>query len=224
MSFGSQVLSFLESLQIDAKLPEGVEVLDPYSNPDTMELTRRFFERFYNDEGRRVFLIGINPGRFGGGVTGIAFTDPINLQEECGIPNEMEKRHELSSKFMYEMIKALGGVDTFYSRFYFTSVSPLGFVKDGKNLNYYDIPELQNALEEFMVESIREQISFGAEKVAYSLGQGKNIKYLNEISKKYELFSEIRPLPHPRWIMQYRLKKKQDFISLYNEELARWYK
>ncbi|MDA3956319.1 hypothetical protein [Oceanispirochaeta sp.] len=27
------------------------------------------------------------------------------------------------------------------------------------------------------------------------------------------------PLPHPRWIMQYRLKDKEDFLEYYSEQL-----
>ena len=50
---------------------------------------------------QRHLLLGINPGRFGGGVTGIPFTDPIRLQNVCGIENNFEKKQELSSVFIY---------------------------------------------------------------------------------------------------------------------------
>ncbi|MGB3465178.1 MAG: hypothetical protein WBA74_07910, partial [Cyclobacteriaceae bacterium] len=53
----------------------------------------------------------------------------------------------------------------------------------------------------------------------YSLGQGKNIKYLEYLNKKYQLFGEIVPLPHPRWILQYRRKRKDEFLDLYLEKL-----
>ncbi len=39
----------------------------------------------------RYLILGINPGRFGGGITGIPFTDPIRLQNICGIENDFQK-------------------------------------------------------------------------------------------------------------------------------------
>jgi hypothetical protein len=119
------------------------------------------------------------------------------------------------------MIEAFGGVDAFYAKVFFTSVSPLGFVKDGVNLNYYDIPEVRDFLEPYMVRSLRHQIEIGAiAEVAYSMGKGKNIKYLHYLNKKYQLFDRIEPLPHPRWIMQYRLKRKQEFIDEYVDKIS----
>ena len=131
----------------------------------------------------------------------------------------MPKKSELSSRFVYEMINALHGPKDFYRRFYITSVCPIGFIKEGKNLNYYDIKELQEVLESYMIEELKKQINFGAAPKAYSLGMGKNIAYLNKINKTHHLFESIEPLPHPRWIMQYRLKRKQEFIELYQEKL-----
>ncbi|NNF22415.1 MAG: DUF4918 family protein, partial [Saprospiraceae bacterium] len=165
----------------------------------------------------------INPGRFGGGLTGIPFTDPINLQETCGIKNNIDKRHELSSKFIYEMIEALGGVENFYNNMYVTAVSPLGFVKDGKNLNYYGIPELAEKWESFIVQTLQEQAEFCKNmSVCYSLGQGKNFKFLQRINADYQIFDQVRALPHPRWIMQYRLKRKDEFISVYEKALREY--
>ena len=60
----------------------------------------------------------------------------------------------MSSTFVYETVNAYGGAKAFFSNVYFTSVYPFGFVKDGKNLNYYDIPALQKALEKDIVEKI----------------------------------------------------------------------
>ena len=77
-----------------------------------------FYEKYYNDNNERYAFFGINPGRFGGGVTGIPFTDPIRLEKICGIPNDFEKKQELSSVFIYDMIDAFGGAAKFYKRFY----------------------------------------------------------------------------------------------------------
>ena len=119
------------------------------------------------------------------------------------------------------MIAALGGPHDFYSKFFFSSVSPVGFISGGKNLNYYDIPALQNALETYMIDHMKEKIAlFGDDRIAFSLGQGKNFQYLQKINQTHRLFREIKPLPHPRWVMQYRLKRLDEFIGVYQKELS----
>ncbi len=216
MSFYQKYFEFIDNLNFPDKLPDGVDLLNPFKNPKTYELARRFYHKYYDDDNNRLFLIGINPGRFGAGVTGVPFTDPIRLEEKCGIPNDLDKKQELSSVFVYAMIDAFGGVDDFFSKVFFTSVSPLGFVKNGNNINYYDIPELQRFLEPHMVSSLRKQIAMGGKRhIAFSMGKGKNFKYLQYLNGKYGLFDRIDHLPHPRWVMQYRLKRKQEFIDEY---------
>ncbi|MEO7925589.1 MAG: uracil-DNA glycosylase family protein [Saprospiraceae bacterium] len=178
-----------------------------------------FYTTYYQDDRKRIFILGINPGRFGAGITGVPFTDPIRL-EAIGIQNSFQKRTELSSVFIYDMINACGGPDHFYSDFYFASLSPLGFVKDGKNYNYYDERLLSDAVRPFIIKNIETQIGFGADlSKVYCLGQGKNFDYLNQLNNEYKWWKEVVPLPHPRWIMQYKLKQKNSFIDLYKQEL-----
>jgi len=217
--FGDQILDFYNRLSTGPPVPDNIQVLCPHRQKDAQKAMKQFYTKYYSDENKRTYLIGINPGRLGAGTTGIPFTDPIRLLEICGINNSFEKKAELSSKFVYQMIAACGGAESFYANCYFTSVSPLGFTKDGKNLNYYDLRELQESWEGFMVEALQRQLKFGCRQVAFSLGQGKNYHYLQMINQKYGLFAEIRPLPHPRWIMQYRLKKLQEFLDLYKSQL-----
>lgn len=218
-SFGQQVLDFYNRLGNGPPIPSQVEVLYPHKQREVRQVMELFYHKFYNDDNPRIFLIGINPGRLGAGTTGIPFTDPIRLREICGIDHDFELRAELSSKFIYQMISACGGAPYFYNNFYFTSVSPLGFTSDGKNLNYYDIKELQETWEPFMVDSLQQQIKFGAHTIAYCLGKGKNLRYLQQVSERHALFEQVRPLPHPRWIMQYRLKRLNEFIALYRSRL-----
>ncbi len=219
MAFGKKIIDFYQNLTPPKKLPKGVEVLFPFKNTEVAKFIEEFNLKYFNDETPRTFLIGINPGRLGGGSTGIPFTDPIRLESIINIKNDLDKKQELSSNFIYQMIDALGGADFFYSKFYFTSVCPVGFIKDGKNLNYYDLPALQKQLESYIVDHLKEQITYGAKPVAYSLGQGKNIAYLKVLNKKYQLFERIEPLPHPRWIMQYRLKRLNEFLEVYRQAL-----
>jgi hypothetical protein len=218
-TFGEKVKNFYYSLQ-QPKVPKGVDVLYPFDEPQVKKTLEAFYGKYFNDTNHRTFLIGINPGRYGGGVTGIPFTDPQKLSEVLGIPNTFDGPQELSSRFIYQMIDHLGGVESFYQHFYFTSVSPLGFTSGGKNLNYYDTRELQDQIEKYMVENLKQQISFGAKPIAFSLGMGKNIAYLMKLNQQYRLFEDIRPLPHPRWIMQYRLKRVDEFLKLYFKELS----
>jgi len=219
MTYGNKIIDFYKSLEPPTKLPKGVEILYPYKSPEVIETVEKFYTKYYNDTNQRVFLIGINPGRFGGGSTGIPFTDPVRLQEDLSIKNDFDKRSELSSNFIYQMISKLGGPKAFYGKFYITSVCPVGFTKDGKNLNYYDIKSMQDKLEGYMVDHLKKQMTFGHHPIAYSLGKGKNLKYLKWLNDKYQLFEKVKPLPHPRWVMQYRLKRLDEFIDQYKTEL-----
>jgi hypothetical protein len=223
VTFGKRVLDFYKGLTFSNEdIPGDIEVMEPMKDPQIQYLNELFYSKYYNDNKERVFLIGINPGRFGGGVTGIPFTDPVNLQEILEIDNPLQKRHELSSKFMYQVVEAMGGPEIFFGKIYLTAISPLGFVMNGKNINYYDNQELSRKFEEQFALWLKEQIGFGASSdVAFSLGRGKNYKFLMGLNEKYNLFKSILALPHPRWVMQYRYSKRKHFVDLYLEQLSR---
>src|SRR5689334_24089935 len=99
------------------RVPTGIHVMNPYRTAPVKRYTAAFLDKFYNDNEPRSLIFGINPGRFGAGITGITFTDPIALADFCGIPNHLPRRRELSSVFIYDVIAAYGGVGKFYSRF-----------------------------------------------------------------------------------------------------------
>ena len=221
MIWADRILGFNQSLELTARLPDGVVVMNPFRNRETFSLCTQFYKKYYSDNNPRRLILGINPGRHGAGLTGIPFTDPIKLEENCGIPNQLPRKPELSADFIYKVIAVYGGPEKFYSRFYFSSVSPLGFVKDGKNLNYYDIRELQEVVYEFFMKTIKQQIDFGIDTTrCYCLGEGKNVAFLHRINKETHLFGEIVSLPHPRFIMQYRRKQVDQYIQLYLERLS----
>jgi len=214
MNFAERVINYYRYLHIENKLPEGIGVLNPYTNDTVLNVCRQFYNKYYNDSEGRIFIVGINPGRFGAGITGIPFTDPVMLENECSIKNNFEKRREISSEFIYKLIKAMGGPSHFYQHFYIGSVSPLGFVKEGKNFNYYDSKELVKSIKPFIVSNLVKQIGLGINsRKCYCLGQGKNYEYLKMLNLELKLFDEIIPLPHPRWVMQYRRKKLDEIIS-----------
>lgn len=219
-TFAESIIDFLFNLQLPFKLPNKIEVLDAHKSEAVRNACTAFYKKFYSDNNERHLLIGINPGRFGGGVTGLPFTDPIRLQEDCGIENNFQKKQELSSVFIYNVINAYGGADAFYRKFYVSAVSPLGFVKEGKNLNYYDDKILQQRIEPFVVACMNKQIGFGLNTdICFCIGEGENLKYLEKLNVNHGWFKKIQPLSHPRFVMQYKLKTKEIYITQYLEAL-----
>lgn len=219
MTFADKILSYQFSLQPPFSLPNEIEWLMPYEEEETRRVMTCFYQQYYADNEPRIFLLGINPGRFGAGITGVPFTDPIRL-ELLGFENSFPKRQELSSVFIYEMIQAYGGPERFFKKYYITSLSPLGFIRHGKNYNYYDDKELLAKIRTYIIQNINIQSAFGYNpEVAYCLGQGKNFTYLEDLNNEYHWWKRVEPLPHPRWIMQYKLKQKETFIDSYLEML-----
>ena len=215
------ILQFYQQLRPAFDLPEGVEIMNPFRDKLSWAFTEIFYKKFYNDTKQRILVFGINPGRFGGGITGIPFTDPIRLENECGIKNDFRKLAELSSIFVYEVINAWGGAQKFYADFFITALSPLGFTKNGVNLNYYDDKELLKASEPFIVDCIETQRKIiSTTNVCFCLGEGTNYKIFQKLNEKHLFFEKIIPLPHPRWIMQYRRKKIDEYVKLYVERLS----
>ncbi|HEY1025872.1 MAG TPA: uracil-DNA glycosylase family protein [Sphingobacteriaceae bacterium] len=219
--FGEKVIQFYRNMQTGFALPPGVEVMQPFSRPASAVVTETFYRRFYGDENPRTFIIGINPGRFGGGVTGIPFTDPVKLERYCGIANDFPKKTELSADFIYRVIESFGGAEAFYSKFYFTSISPLGFTREGVNMNYYDDPVLVKVLDDFMIRSMETQVDFGTNQLnCICLGSGKNLKQLQRLNERGHFFRNINVLDHPRFIMQYKRKSLDEYLLRYLSVLA----
>lgn len=223
MTFASKVIQFNKQLTYTgAPLPPGIRVMNPFRESEqAMEIMAEFYSKFYNDNRSRHLILGINPGRFGAGVTGIPFTDTKRLVSECHIPYTGKVTHEPSSVFIYEMIHAYGGVGEFYNNFYINSLCPLGFTsadKSGKekNYNYYDSKDLIAATYDFMVENIRTQINLGVNTyVCFCFGTGKNENFLRKLNDGYHFFKRIVALEHPRFIMQYKSRAKQFYIDKY---------
>jgi hypothetical protein len=220
MTFAEKVLKFYQKLKIAGPLPGGVEVMNPYADAASFEVSRQFYHKFYNDEGQRTLILGINPGRYGAGITGIPFTDPIKLESFFGIQNSLPRKPELSAEFIHRMIAAFGGYEKFFARFFINSVSPLGFVRQGKNLNYYDTPALKKALEPFIRKSISSLVDLGIRReVVFCLGEGENYRCVQKLNLGEKWFKEVVPLSHPRFIMQYRRKFVSDYIDEYLAKL-----
>jgi len=211
-----KLISLYKSLQPPLHLPKGIEVLFPQQDKVVIKIIKAFFKKFYSDNNKRRMMLGINPGRFGAGITGINFTAPKQLKKYCNIDHPFKMSSELSAEFIYEVIEQYGGVNKFYNEWFIGAVCPLGFIKEGKNINYYDDKKLQEAVTPFIIETIQKQISFDF-KTDYCIciGGEKNFKFLSELNNDYKWFKEIIPLPHPRFIMQYRRRQKENYIHKY---------
>lgn len=212
---------FTELLQHLPEIPGGVEWLLPLANlPETGRVFEAFLKKYYADARPRTLILGINPGRFGAGVTNVAFTDPVRLVQECGIENDFEKKGELSAQFIYQVVHAYGGVEAFYAQFFLNSVVPFGFVKNGVNYNYYDEKTLQEAMKPLIRHHLRGLLDLGMNPaVCFCLGEGQNFKFLSKFNAAEGFFEKIVPLPHPRFIMQYRRKRLEEFVEVYTNAL-----
>lgn len=223
--YSDKIIHFLKELNFKGSLPEGISIMNPYRDPLIMSVVSQFYHKFYEDNHSRYLILGINPGRFGAGVTGIPFTDSKRLSEKCGLTIPGLKTFETSSAYIYEMIEAFGGMEKFYNRFFISAVSPLGFTFSGEkgviNYNYYDSNSLAVAVKDFAIECLETQLEFGIERDrCFCLGTGKNYKYLLQLNNQLKYFGKIIPLEHPRFIMQYKSRQKDQYIQKYVETLG----
>lgn len=222
MTFADKIIHYYQQLTYNGKLPLGIHVMNPFrESTQVMGIVKKFYGKYYNDNKPRHMILGINPGRFGGGMTGIPFTDPKRLISECKIQYEGKITHEPSSVFVYDVINAYGGPDVFYKDIYINSLCPLGFTNVDtagreKNYNYYDSKELFDATKDFIIDNIHKQIKLGIQTdVCFAFGTGKNEKILRALNEEYSFFEKIVALEHPRYIMQYKNADRQFYIDKY---------
>ena len=219
-TFGTNVIDFHENLPMPHGLPPGITALAPYANAGVRDTARSFYLRFLNDTNRRVFVLGINPGRLGSGLTGVSFTDAVALRENCGVESNFSLQREISAKFVYMCIEEWGGAEKFYKDFYLTAVCPVGFTRNGINYNYYDEPALLSCVTPYIVQSLKKQIRFGAKRTAIILGKGKNQKAFAKLNDEFHFFDTILPLEHPRFVMQYRSAHLKEYVKKFNDTFA----
>jgi len=230
MTFAENVIAFNQELNFSetVKLPRNITIMNPFKDKnhgeETVKISSEFYKKYFSDNNRRHLILGVNPGKNSAGVTGIPFTSPQNLKKDCNIQCE-QNQHEVSGAFIYRMIKEFGTVEFFYSKFFISNVCPLGFIKNtengkGLNRNYYDSIDLMVSITPFITETLKKQIDFGihTDKV-YCLGNGDNYKYLYNLNKENNFFKQIIPLPHPRYIAQYKKKEESKYIDLYLKRL-----
>ena len=215
------LMRLYQDLQPPPHLPNGIQWLYPQQQAPVQEVMQIFFNRFFNDGVPRRLILGINPGRFGAGATGVNFTATKQLQQFCGIDTALPQQSELSAEFIYQMIEAYGGPARFYKDFFIGAVCPLGFVQAGKNINYYDDKALLQQVTPFITHSIQQLVTlpFDRRKV-FCVGGEKNYKHLLRWNNQHQWFNTVVPLPHPRFVMQYRRRFVADYINQYLQAFA----
>jgi hypothetical protein len=188
-NLAEHLYAFYTSLQPVQKLPNNILWLYPQQSEEVLTVVKRFLDKYFNDTRKRQCFWVLTPGRFGAGVTGVNFTAAKQLTEECGIEHPFGNRSELSAEFIYAMINRYGGPEKFYSRYFIGSVCPLGFVKAGKNINYYDDKELQQVVEPFIIESIGKAVIVPVDRNrCLCIGGDKNFAYLSELNARFGWF------------------------------------
>src|SRR5437870_2134881 len=73
-SIADKIILFNKTLDYKGILPPGIKIMNPFRNPQIIDVIEKFYRKFYDDNKPRRIIMGINPGRFGAGVTGLAFT------------------------------------------------------------------------------------------------------------------------------------------------------
>lgn len=222
-TFAQKVTAFNAHLDFGGELPKDIYIMNPFvENTCASPASAAFYNKYYNDYNARYAIMGINPGRFGAGITGVPFTDPKRLKEVCGINlPQCPSAHEPSSQFVYAVISAYGGPEAFYGKWYINSFCPLGFVKRTKkgglvNFNYYDNAELAKLATPFIVKTLEEQLQFPLNKeVCFCLGAGKNFAFIERLNGENGFFDRIIPLPHPRFIAQYHARETDKYVREY---------
>ena len=120
--FSDKLIQYYLQLKPPENLPKGIGVLFPQKDPQVKALIKKFYTKYFNDNRPRSLMLGINPGRFGAGITGVNFTAPRQLKENCGIDHHLKLSSELSAEFIYDMINEYGGVKDFYQDWFIGAV------------------------------------------------------------------------------------------------------
>jgi len=168
---------------------EDIKILDDFL--DNWENVKRFNEKYYNGNYPKTVLCGINPGKNGAGKTGVPFLDFSSLSELLEGVNRTDT--ERSAQFFYNIVKEFGAKN-FYKSFYVTNISWIGFIHNGKNVNYYMLSE---PAKRFIYEMFSYEMSIIAPTKIISLS-GEVTTTLNSLFKDTEIDISTH-LSHPNY-------------------------
>ncbi|MHB1301481.1 MAG: uracil-DNA glycosylase family protein [Burkholderiales bacterium] len=172
-----------------------------------------FWQRFYGEGIPRIMVCGINPGRFGAGKTGIPFLDFMSLSKL--IPGIERQDSEKSASFFFEVVRSFGA-ETFFHTFYVSNFSSVGYLRDGTNLNYHDLPDVAR---EIVERNFLEEIETIHPTHVISLGKEVHESVRNLLPASIDC--SLR-LPHPSWVATYRANETNQWVSRYREVLGKF--
>ena len=187
---------------------EGICVLSDFL--DHRHVMENFWATFYPEGPPPQVICGLNPGRHGAGLTGVPFRDFKTLSKWMQGINRQDA--EPSAQFFAKVVEAVG-VEAFFKRFYVTNISAVGYVRDGKNLNYHDLPEV--ALRVVERNFMEEMASVQPTRI---IALGKH-PYATVGKLLSSSVGDIAYLPHPSWIMTYRRREADDWLGRYIDAL-----
>ena len=224
-TFSDKVLEFYDELsKTIITLPNNYHTNNPFNSLNkykVKEMTELFYKKYYNDSHKRYLILGSSPARKGTAVTGIPFEDANHLYKITGVKIDNFYINKSSSNFLYKVMEQYGGCEKFYKEFFMSFVCPIGIVNVNSkgnevNSNYYENKKLESTLYDFIVASLKKQISFGVDtSICYCIGSGENYIFLKKLNEKYHFFGKIIPLEHPRFIMQYNRKDEDKYLNKY---------
>ena len=221
-----KILNYCDNLaKINIEQIDNVKIINPYNQKDIKLIITKFYHKYYHDNRKRRLILGSNPSRRASAITGVPFEDATHLQQETGIFINNFYINKSSSNFLYEVINEYGGCEKFYHDFYMNFIFPLGIAKinptgNETNYNYYEIKHYEEKLSNYIIDSIKEILNFNIDtSVCYCIGSGQNYEYLVKLNKEYHFFKKIIPLEHPRFIMQYNSKNKDQYLTKYLDAL-----
>ena len=190
---------------------QGIRVLTDFeSNREGMNA---FFQIYYGKAIPKIMICGINPGRFGAGKTGIPFLDFASLSQL--IPGIERQDSESSATFFFQVVKSFGA-ESFFKKFYVTNFSSLGYLRDGANLNYHDLPQ---AALETVERNFLEEIATVEPTHVISLGREVHRSVLKLLPPSIDC--SLR-LPHPAWVATYKSNELDHWVERYREVLAKF--
>lgn len=190
-----------------------IVVLDDFlNNKDNIE---KYYDKYVDFDSDKIVLCGLNPGRFGAGLTGVPFIDFKSLSKM--LSNIKKDDGESSAQFFFELVKKFG-IEKFYKICYVTNISKFGYSKksSAKNVNY---PKLPNSAQDWLFKRFIEEMNLIKPKVIIPLSDDV-AKTLKVLTQAQQLDYKIAPkLNHPAWVMTYKKKDKNLWLQKYYETI-----
>lgn len=168
---------------------ERISILPGFT--DQAELVRSYYEKFYSKPGHHLVFCGINPGQYGAGKTGVPFIDFDGISRL--MPGDYGHEQERSAQFMLSVIEGYE-IGKFQDTVYLTNLSWFGFQRDGKNMNYYNLPR---TVRHRFIESFAEEMKIVQPTAIVPLSE-EVARELRKLAADGQLnFPIADRLPHP---------------------------